>query len=90
MAAIALSSSGAVRALLLGLIRLYQLTLSPWIGKTCRYEPTCSHYAAEALARFGVRRGAWLTVKRLGRCHPWGGSGYDPVPAVGGARAGRS
>jgi putative membrane protein insertion efficiency factor len=74
--------TNAVRALLLGLIRLYQLTLSPWFGRQCRYVPTCSHYATEAIGRFGVRRGGWLAVKRLGRCHPWGRSGYDPVPAV--------
>jgi putative membrane protein insertion efficiency factor len=71
-----------MQALLLGLIRLYQLTLSPWLGRQCRYEPTCSHYATEAIERFGVRRGVWLALKRLGRCHPWGRSGYDPVPAV--------
>ena len=76
-----MSLGGAVRALLLGLIRLYQLTLSPWLGTQCRYEPTCSHYAAEALETHGVVRGVWLAAKRLGRCHPWGRSGYDPVPA---------
>ena len=81
MAAVALSPAGVVRALLLGLIRLYQLMLSPWLGMRCRYEPTCSRYAAEALERHGVRRGIWLALKRLGRCHPWGRSGYDPVPA---------
>ena len=70
----------AVRALLLGLIRLYQIALSPWLGAKCRYEPTCSHYAAEAITRHGVVRGVWLAAKRLGRCHPWGRSGYDPVP----------
>ena len=70
----------AARRGLLGLIRLYQLTLSPWLGRQCRYEPTCSAYAAEAVARFGARRGVWLAARRLGRCHPWGGSGYDPVP----------
>jgi putative membrane protein insertion efficiency factor len=66
--------------LLLGLIRAYQLTLSPWLGRQCRYTPTCSVYAAEAIRRFGARRGAWLALKRLGRCHPWGAAGYDPVP----------
>jgi putative membrane protein insertion efficiency factor len=76
-----MSPAGAVRALLLGLIRLYQLTLSPWLGTQCRYEPTCSSYAAEALEQHGVVRGVWLAAKRLGRCHPWGRSGYDPVPA---------
>ncbi|HEX7237554.1 MAG TPA: membrane protein insertion efficiency factor YidD [Gammaproteobacteria bacterium] len=80
MATVALSPAGAVRALLLGLIRLYQLTLSPWLGRHCRYDPTCSKYAAEAIERFGARRGVWLAAKRLGRCHPWGRSGYDPVP----------
>jgi putative membrane protein insertion efficiency factor len=82
LAAVAMSPSGAVRALLLGLIRLYQLTLSPWLGTQCRYEPTCSRYAAEALETHGVVRGVWLAAKRLGRCHPWGRSGYDPVPAL--------
>lgn len=86
MATVALSPAGAVRALLLGLIRLYQLTLSPWLGRQCRYEPTCSHYAAEAVARFGARRGVWLAAKRIGRCHPWGRSGYDPVPEFPPAR----
>ena len=89
MAAVSLSPVGAVRALLLGLIRLYQLTLSPWLGMQCRYEPTCSKYAAEALERHGVRRGLWLAAKRLGRCHPWGRSGYDPVPTLGEAPARR-
>jgi putative membrane protein insertion efficiency factor len=65
---------------LIALIKLYQVTLSPWLGKTCRYEPTCSRYAEEALRRFGVWRGSLLAIRRLGRCHPWGGSGYDPVP----------
>ena len=82
MAQVPLNAAGAVRALLLGLIRLYQLTLSPWLGLQCRYEPTCSKYAAEALERHGVLRGVWLAARRLGRCHPWGRSGYDPVPAA--------
>jgi putative membrane protein insertion efficiency factor len=72
--------SAAVRRLLLGGIRLYQLALSPWLGGRCRYEPTCSQYAAEAIATRGAVRGSWLAAKRIGRCHPWGGAGYDPVP----------
>jgi putative membrane protein insertion efficiency factor len=70
----------ATERVMLGLIRIYQLTLSPWLGRDCRYTPTCSAYAAEAIRRFGPRRGAWLALKRVGRCHPWGGAGYDPVP----------
>jgi len=85
----ALTPGSTVRAALLGLIRLYQLTLSPWLGRQCRYEPTCSHYAAEALQRFGVRRGVWLALMRIGRCHPWGRSGYDPVPELAGLPARR-
>jgi putative membrane protein insertion efficiency factor len=85
----ALTLGSPVRAALLGLIRLYQLTLSPWLGLRCRYEPTCSKYAAEALTRYGVRRGVWLAAKRLGRCHPWGRSGYDPVPELEGLPARR-
>ena len=84
-----MSCGPTIRAILLGLIRLYQLTLSPWLGTQCRYDPTCSRYAAEALERYGVRRGVWLALKRLGRCHPWGRSGYDPVPAPQGPPAGR-
>ena len=80
-----MSPANPVRALLLGSIRLYQLTLSPWLGTQCRYDPTCSKYAAEALERFGVVRGVWLAAKRLLRCHPWGRSGYDPVPALEGS-----
>ena len=58
----------------------YRLLLSPWIGHSCRFQPTCSAYALEALARHGAVRGTWLTVRRLARCHPWGGSGVDDVP----------
>lgn len=67
--------------LLRGLVRLYQWTLSPLIGPVCRYAPSCSEYACEALARHGAGRGGWLAVKRILRCHPWGGHGHDPVPA---------
>lgn len=65
---------------LVGLVHGYQITVSPWLGPACRFEPSCSHYAAEAIQRHGVGRGSWLAVKRLGRCHPLGGSGYDPIP----------
>ncbi len=63
-----------------GAIRAYKLTLSPWIGRQCRYLPTCSAYAEEALIRHGPLRGGFLAVRRVCRCHPFGGSGYDPVP----------
>lgn len=62
------------------LIRFYQYVISPAIGPKCRYTPTCSHYGIEALRVHGPFKGLWLTIKRIGRCHPWGGSGYDPVP----------
>lgn len=68
--------------LLRGLIRAYQLLLSPLLLPSCRYLPSCSNYAAEAIATHGSLRGLWLTLGRLLRCHPWGGSGYDPVPAA--------
>jgi putative membrane protein insertion efficiency factor len=61
-------------------IRLYRVLLSPVLGPRCRYLPSCSEYALEALARHGVGRGGWLALRRIIRCHPWGGSGYDPVP----------
>ena len=63
-----------------GLVRLYQLLVSPLLPPRCRYLPTCSDYALEALATHGAARGSWLAARRLLRCHPWGGSGYDPVP----------
>jgi hypothetical protein len=65
---------------LLALIVLYRFAVSPWLGNNCRYEPSCSAYAAEALRQHGAFRGSLLAVRRIGRCHPWGGSGYDPVP----------
>lgn len=60
--------------------RTYKLTLSPWFGRQCRFMPTCSDYAAEALIQHGPVKGGLLAARRLCRCHPWGGSGYDPVP----------
>jgi len=62
------------------LIRVYQKVISPWTPPSCRFTPTCSQYGLEAFKRYGLFKGFWLTVKRLARCHPWGGSGYDPVP----------
>lgn len=68
-------------ALLLGLlIRVYQLAISPLTAGSCRYQPSCSEYARQAIARFGAVKGCWLAAARLLRCHPWGGSGFDPVP----------
>lgn len=61
-------------------IKFYQYCISPMKPPTCRFTPTCSAYAAEAIMRHGIVRGSWLAVRRLLRCHPWGGSGYDPVP----------
>lgn len=68
------------RGCLLLAIRAYQFALSPWFGPACRYEPRCSEYAVEAITRHGVLRGTRLAGSRLGRCHPLGNSGYDPVP----------
>ena len=72
-----------MRALLTALIRLYQWTLSPLLGPKCRFYPSCSNYALEAIQRFGILHGSWLIVRRLGRCHPWHPGGIDPVPATG-------
>ena len=65
---------------MLALIRWYQRAVSPALGTACRYEPTCSRYAYEAIERHGLARGAWLAARRLARCRPGGGRGYDPVP----------
>jgi len=62
------------------LIRIYQILLSPLLGASCRFTPTCSQYGLEAIQKYGPFKGGWLTVKRIGRCHPWGAHGHDPVP----------
>ena len=65
---------------LIALIRVYQWGISPLLGPKCRYTPTCSQYAVEALKKHGLLKGSWLAIRRVARCHPWGGAGFDPVP----------
>ena len=78
-----------IKHVLIGLVKAYRLLLSPALGSACRFEPTCSAYALEALQRHGAARGSYLTLKRLGRCQPWCDGGHDPVPeaAPGATRA---
>lgn len=64
---------------LICLIRAYQLAIAPWLGRCCRYYPSCSQYAAEAVARHGAARGTWQAARRVARCHPWHKGGFDPV-----------
>ena len=70
-----------MRFVLKYLIRGYQLAISPFLGPRCRFYPSCSHYAMEAIETHGSLRGVWLTLKRISRCHPWHEGGFDPVPA---------
>lgn len=69
-----------IRALLIGLIKAYRLFLSPWLGSSCRFTPTCSAYGLQALEQHGAAAGAYLTAARIARCHPWCDGGHDPVP----------
>jgi putative membrane protein insertion efficiency factor len=69
-----------IQKLLIGIVKGYRLFLSPWLGSACRFEPTCSVYALDALTQHGAGVGSYLTLKRLGRCHPWCNGGLDPVP----------
>lgn len=71
------------RRILVALLSLYQKLVSPWLGVNCRYRPSCSSYARQAVERFGVVKGGWLALRRLGRCHPFHAGGYDPVPQGG-------
>jgi uncharacterized protein len=75
-----------MRHLAVALIRLYQWTVSPLLGPRCRFYPSCSQYALEAIRRFGLLRGGWLGLVRLARCHPWQRGGFDPVPPARGSR----
>ncbi|MGE4652812.1 MAG: membrane protein insertion efficiency factor YidD [Myxococcota bacterium] len=70
----------ALRVLVIGILRAYRACISPYLGPSCRFEPSCSLYAVEAVSLHGVCRGGWLTLQRLVRCAPWGGQGLDPVP----------
>jgi putative membrane protein insertion efficiency factor len=72
--------AGVPRFLLILGVRLYQVALSPLLGGSCRYFPSCSAYAIEALERHGAARGSWLAIRRIGRCHPFRPGGFDPVP----------
>lgn len=69
-----------MRHVFIALVRFYQLAISPYFPARCRYQPTCSAYAIGSLRKHGALKGGWLALKRIGRCHPWGGSGFDPVP----------
>jgi hypothetical protein len=64
---------------LIGMIRLYQWMISPWLGPKCRFVPSCSQYAIEAFRKYGLFKGGWMAIRRISRCHPWGGHGHDPV-----------
>lgn len=73
-----------MKRVVVALLASYQKLVSPWLGANCRYRPTCSSYASQAIERFGVVRGGWMAVRRLARCHPFHAGGYDPVPQAGG------
>ncbi|MHB1177010.1 MAG: membrane protein insertion efficiency factor YidD [Daejeonella sp.] len=70
----------AIAAFFLFLIKVYQILISPLLGRSCRFTPSCSHYGVEAIQKYGPFKGGWLTIKRIARCNPWGSHGHDPVP----------
>lgn len=70
----------ALKWLIIGMVKLYQAMLSPLLPMACRYHPSCSEYAIQAIQQHGAFKGFYLAIKRISRCHPWGGKGYDPVP----------
>jgi uncharacterized protein len=76
-----------MKHLLIGFIRAWRFAISPLYGQVCRYHPTCSAYALEAVTEHGAIRGTWLSVRRIARCHPWAAGGYDPVPSRAGSAA---
>lgn len=76
------NGDSAMEKILIGLVRGYQLIISPLLGANCRFQPTCSHYMIEAISRFGPFRGVWFGFRRLLRCHPWHAGGLDPVPEL--------
>ncbi len=69
-----------MKTLLIALVHFYRYAISPMLGRNCRFHPTCSEYAIEAIERYGALRGGWMAVRRVGRCHPFNPGGYDPVP----------
>jgi uncharacterized protein len=77
-----LSFMNVIQVLLLTFIQLYRRLISPLLPPTCRFQPTCSAYAMDAIREHGAISGGWLALKRIFRCHPWGGSGFDPVPST--------
>ncbi len=71
-----------IKLMLISVVKGYRLLLSPWLGSSCRFEPTCSVYALQALEQYGAAKGTYLMLSRLGRCHPWCAGGHDPVPSL--------
>ena len=68
-----------IKRFFIGLVKVYQYLISPLLGQNCRYTPTCSEYSIQAIEKYGIFKGFWLSIKRISKCHPWGGSGHDPL-----------